>query len=100
MSKMATTKPRKVCNKIQKNSNSKIFESRDSQIGCTHFIIIQSLHNLLCDFGVHTQCAHMQNGQKGKNRPTKSMKMCAIEVEINSNSCKFESSDLEIGCGC
>ena len=25
---------------------------------------------------------------------------CAIEVEINSNSCKFESSDLEIGCGC
>ena len=25
--------------------------------------------------------------------------MCAIEVEINSNSCKFESSDLEIACG-
>ena len=34
-----------------------------------------------------------------KNRPTKSIKMCAIEVEINSNSCKFELSDLEIGCG-
>ena len=23
-----------------------------------------------------------------------------VEVETNSNSCKFESSDLEIGCGC
>ena len=25
--------------------------------------------------------------------------MCTIEVEINSNSCNFESSDLEIGYG-
>ena len=48
--------------------------------------ILQSLHNLLCDLGVHTQCAHMQHGQKGKNRPTKSIKMCAIEVERNSKS--------------
>ena len=54
----------------------------------------------MCDLGVRTQCAHMQNGQKGKNRPTESIKMCEREVEINSNSCKFESSDLEIGCGC
>ena len=58
------------------------------------------LNNLTCStwgnmHNVHT-CKLATNV---KNRPTKTIKMCAIEVEINSNSCKFESSDLEIGCG-
>ena len=40
ISKMAKTKPKKVCNKIRKNSNSNIFESSDSQLGWVY-----TLHN-------------------------------------------------------
>ena len=58
------------------------------------------LNNLTCStwgnmHNVHT-CKLATNV---KNRPTKSIKMSAIEVDINSNPCKFELSDLEIGCG-
>ena len=86
---------------VEINSNSCKFEPSDLEIGCEckkKFFF--ELNNLTCStwgnmHNVHT-CKLATNV---KNRPTKSIKMCAIEVEINSNSCKFESSDLEIGCG-
>ena len=58
------------------------------------------LNNLTCSPWGNMHNVHTCNlATNVKNRPTKSIKMCAIEVAINSNSCKFESSDLEIGCG-
>ena len=86
---------------VEINSNSCKFEPSDLKIGggCKKIIFFE-LNNLTCStwgnmHNVHT-CKLATNV---KNRPTKSIKMCAIEAEINSNSCKFESSDLEIGCG-
>ena len=105
MAKYVKNGQNKAQKSMQYNSNEMITQTYLSQVtlkwsGCTYFITIQSLHTLVCDLGVHTQCAHMQNGQNGKKRPTKSVKMCGREVEMNLNSCKFESSDLGIGCGC
>ena len=58
------------------------------------------LNNLTCStwgnmHNVHT-CKLATNV---KNRPTKSIKMCALEIKRNPNSRKFESRDLEIGGG-
>ena len=85
---------------VEINWNSCKFEPSDLKIGfeCKKIIFFE-LNNLTCStwgnmHNVHT-CKLATNV---KNRPTKSMKMCAIEVEINLNSCKLQSSDLEIGC--
>ena len=86
---------------VEINSNSCKFEPSDLEIGCEcKKKMVLELNHLTCStwgnmHNVHT-CKLATNV---KNRPTKSIKMCAIEVEINSNSCKFESSDLEMECG-
>ena len=86
---------------VEINSNSCKFQPSDLEMGCECKIInFSELNNLTCStwgnmHDVHT-CILATNV---KNRPTKSIKVCAIEVEINSNACKFESSDLKIGCG-
>ena len=82
------------------NLNSCKLEPSNLEIGCEcKKIIFFELNNLTCSTWGNMDNVHTcQLATNVKNRPTKSIKMCAIEVKTNSNSCKFESSDLEIGC--
>ena len=86
---------------VEINSNSCEFEPSDLEIGCECKKIISfELNNLTCSTWGNMHNVHKcKLATNVKNRPTKSIKMCAIEVEIYSNSCKFDLSDLEIGCG-
>ena len=86
---------------VEINSNSCKFELSDLETGCEcKKLNFFELNNLTCSTWGNMHNVHTcKLATDVEDRPTKSIKMCAIEVEINWNSCKFELSNLEIGCG-